>query len=309
VEVIFPLSSTWYIHKFPHAFQLRLTLSPQGALSAYFRAHADFLINYSPFHFVGDIGVSVGVEFTLDLWICTIHISVDIGAAVHLTGPPFGGYVYVDFWVFGFTVHFGDSGDTDNAIDLPAFWQLLLQQPGDTPPATLSAISEGTTASASPTNAHVLVVETGRPPGNSKTKSIATKEGAIWVVRPQGFTFRVQSRFAIGTASCNGHSEIVSPTSIYAKPMHLTASTGNDDQAIQSTLSIKVDFEESLGVFTCNPIMKKVPKALWGACESILLGIVFYADEQQTRRTRTPRLVATALTPYFRTMTALLSIL
>jgi hypothetical protein len=231
------------------------------------------LINFSPFHFVGDISVSVGVQFTLDLWIATIHINIDIGAGLHLQGPPFGGYVHVDFWVFGFTIHFGDAGNADAAIDLPAFWELLLQQPGTQSVTAVHAISAApledtslisTNAPAIPQvdKAHVLVVESGRALGSSKEQSIETKEGAPWIVRPQGFIFRVQSRFAVETASCNGQSEIVSPAPIYAKPMHLK---GN--QTIQSALNIKVTFEENLRVFTCAPVMKKVPKALWAACK------------------------------------------
>src|SRR6202022_4620726 len=78
-----------------------------GPLSAHFNAWADFLINYSPFHFHGDIGVCVGVDFTMDLWICTLHISVDVGASLNLQGPPVGGVVHVDFYIFGFDIYFG----------------------------------------------------------------------------------------------------------------------------------------------------------------------------------------------------------
>jgi hypothetical protein len=229
--------------------------------------------------------------------------------------------VYVDFWVFGFSIYFGDGGNADAAIDLPAFWQLLLQQPEDTPnimaahavsPVPLEHTSStSTVAPAIPqiNNAHVLVVESGRALGSSKTQSIATKEGAPWIVRPQGFTFRVQSRFAMGTASCNGHSEIVSPTPIYAKPMHLVAGTGNNDQAIRSTLNITVSFEENLGVFTCSPVIKKVPKALWSACEFILLKTSLMLNEHQIRRIRILRLVATVFLAYSKAVMVLQSIL
>jgi hypothetical protein len=64
-----------------------------GPLSAHFNAWADFLMNFSPFHYQASIDVSIGVEFSLDLWICTIHISADINATLDLHGPPFGGVV------------------------------------------------------------------------------------------------------------------------------------------------------------------------------------------------------------------------
>jgi hypothetical protein len=275
-------SSTRYVGDIYHETQL--TIVNKGPLSAYFRAQADFLINYSPFHFIGDVSVSVGISFTLDLWICTIHISIDIGAQLHLQGPPFGGYVYVDFWVFGFTVHFGDSGDAPAAIDLTEFWQLLLQQPGDVAVTTDGpAIHSVPTVASDPTvtptqhiaqiqDAHVLVVEAGRHPGNSKTKDIETQEHAPWIVRAQGFQFRVQSLFAIGTASANRQETIRSPNQhIYAKPLHLVSdSDATKDQSIESTLTITITGPEELGIFKCEPVIKKVPKALWGDCEFVL---------------------------------------
>ena len=46
-----------------------------------------------PFYLVGDIGVDIGVGFTLDLWFITIHINVDINGNLHLEGPPMHGTV------------------------------------------------------------------------------------------------------------------------------------------------------------------------------------------------------------------------
>lgn len=80
-----------------------------GPLHAYYCAHANFLINFQPFYFVASGGLAVGVEFTLDLWLISVHISVDISAQLYMEGPPVHGYVHVNFWVFGFDVKFGDD--------------------------------------------------------------------------------------------------------------------------------------------------------------------------------------------------------
>jgi hypothetical protein len=86
--------------------------------------------------------------------------------------------VYVDFWVFGFTIHFGDAGNADAAIDLPAFWELLLQQ-SETPVVaavhTISAVpleDSSSTSTIAPAishvdNAHVHAVESGFALGSS----------------------------------------------------------------------------------------------------------------------------------------------
>jgi hypothetical protein len=80
-----------------------------GKLIAAFHAWADFLLSYQPFFFSGDGGITVSVQYTLDLWITTLHIDIEIGADLSLSGPPSHGTVHVDFWVFGFTISFGSS--------------------------------------------------------------------------------------------------------------------------------------------------------------------------------------------------------
>lgn len=73
-----------------------------GWLDAFFEAHADFLINYKLFHSTADVGVSVGVSCTLDTWIMTNHFSAEVGAQLELMGPPFSGFVHVNFYVYAF---------------------------------------------------------------------------------------------------------------------------------------------------------------------------------------------------------------
>ena len=38
-----------------------------GSLAAWFDAFADFLINYSPFYFIADVGVSIGISYSLHI--------------------------------------------------------------------------------------------------------------------------------------------------------------------------------------------------------------------------------------------------
>jgi hypothetical protein len=231
-----------------------------GPLGASFSAHADLLINYQPFHFIGTVGVEIGVQFTLDLFICTIHISIDIAAELTIYGPPFGGDVWVDFWVFGFSIHFGDDEQDAPILDINGFQTLLEQQQDGTP--------------AQPT-AHVYAVEKGRYVVNKSTNNTDTPPGAGWTVKSQGFSFRVQSRFAIETSSCNGEAGVQTENAIYAKPMHLLADVDpKKDQHIMSTMSVtitqKVDGKDvPTSPFKATAVVKKVPQALWGACKCL----------------------------------------
>lgn len=77
-------------------------------LHAWFDVFLDFLINFRPYKFAADGVISAGVPFALDLWLVTSRINAEIGARLSVLGPPMAGRVYVDFWVFGFDIEFGD---------------------------------------------------------------------------------------------------------------------------------------------------------------------------------------------------------
>lgn len=103
-----------------------------GPLNAWFDAFLDFLINFRPFKFAADGGISVGVRFTLDLWLVTIRINAEIGARLSVLGPPMAGRVHVDFWVFGFDIDFGDrdaalTEGMANNLTLAKFKALVLK--------------------------------------------------------------------------------------------------------------------------------------------------------------------------------------
>jgi hypothetical protein len=87
-----------------------------GPIYASFEAWASFLINFKPFFFIADIGVSVTVGFELDLWIIHINVHAELGATQHLQGPPFGGVAHVDFYIVAFDVHFGDETGTPGPL-------------------------------------------------------------------------------------------------------------------------------------------------------------------------------------------------
>lgn len=256
-----------------------------GALEAFFDAYADFLINFKPFHFIGDVGVSVGVRFTLDLWIVTLHISVEIGAQLEIQGPALSGIVHVDFWVFGFDIHFGPGASAVNPVDLPTFYNLLSQS--DTQGVPTAASSALTLKKApqpeveycaedtpnlgadAPPNDHVLSCETGLlTPAGSKQ---STPPGSPWSVRSGTFSFRISSRFAICNAAVQGAKPVPGPTPIYAKPMQLV-------EALQSDLEVTFTFSPHAAskvdsaradepAWKVAPALKSVPNALWGICK------------------------------------------
>lgn len=242
--------------------QAHLSLGP---LEAHYDAWADFLINYKPFNFVGDVGVSVGVSFSLDLLFVTIHIDVEIGASLHLTGLPIQGYVHVDFWVFGFDIYFGPSQGDINPCSLETFWNLLLQQDKQSQARAIRAASDPSTPGVQ--QGHTLAVESGFATGDGSQKSSGAD---VWDVRAGTFSFRVSSIFALQTVSLNAQPSIgSSSTKIHSKPMHIT-----DDQTCTSTMTITIVAEEAgEGTLTYGlvPVTKATPTALWDSCKSNFL--------------------------------------
>lgn len=213
---------------------------------------------------MADIGLCVGVEFSLELLFITIHISVHLGAELHLEGPPFGGWVYVDFWVFGFTIPFGDDNAAGEPLALERFCELLTNIPDP----------DNTAAADAPTvnKLHVLSVEAGRF-AESQNKN-DTKQGAIWEVKRGGFVFRVQSRipvqaFVEPVYVERSTAKLKNESSFYAKPMHLTEQLGSFMQVwVQKTeehlAPVDKDFQISA------PVFKQMPLTLWGICKSFV---------------------------------------
>lgn len=80
-----------------------------GPLNAWFDASADFLVQWQPFFYVVDIGVSVGAGFKTTVLGVDVTLSVELGATLHLEGPPTHGYVHVSWFVISFTIPFGDG--------------------------------------------------------------------------------------------------------------------------------------------------------------------------------------------------------
>ncbi|MFZ5890552.1 MAG: DUF6603 domain-containing protein [Myxococcota bacterium] len=84
-----------------------------GWLRAWFRAWADFLLSWDPFHYDISIGIELGADFNIeiDLLFGTIrvHFSVSVGASLWLVGPPLHGEVHASLGPISITVPFGDS--------------------------------------------------------------------------------------------------------------------------------------------------------------------------------------------------------
>lgn len=255
-----------------------LSLNP---LFAYFNAFVDFLINYKPFFFIAEGGLTVGVRFTLDLWLVSINIKVEIGARLYIEGPPIRGLVHVDFWVFGFDVNFGEENKPEpKALSLDEFIDVVCQS-SNTGMPSLDSLPAPTNVESH--QVYVFSVHEGLIPTN-KAKSTPSS-GDLWKVRAATFEFSVTSKFAfneaiVTTPRSEGDKNIAVPGTdgeIYAKPMYSTS-------PISSKLHITIT-PETPSVLDEQPsteplwdsnssIRKDVPVALWGKCRFYLLSFI-----------------------------------
>ncbi|CVL11705.1 hypothetical protein FPRO06_13012 [Fusarium proliferatum] len=189
--------------------KIRAALSV-GLLYAWFDAFMDFLMNFEPFYFQMTARVSVGVRFTLDLWLVTIRISVEISAGLDLMGPPFGGIVHVDFWVFGFDIKFGSSPPAPSAIGLERFFKIATKTTSST--ASSRDLLEGGQPQDKPmpdTAAILLTCETGLlPPLKETTDKSGTPtspggvepDGGKWYVKGGSFTLNASFQIPVTSA-------------------------------------------------------------------------------------------------------------
>lgn len=99
-----------------------------GPIRAWFTYWADFLMQFSPFHYYVDGGIDLGASFTVDLWLFSFSITIHIGVALALWGPPFAGRATVDLAIVSFTINFGNQDVPAPATQIgwPDFVQQLL---------------------------------------------------------------------------------------------------------------------------------------------------------------------------------------
>jgi hypothetical protein len=87
----------------------------------------DMLIAWAPFQYALDMGIRVKIEAHIDMGLFTVHFKLEMGAELHIWGPPFAGEAYVDWSIFSFTIPFGDAGKKKpEKLDWPAFKQQFI---------------------------------------------------------------------------------------------------------------------------------------------------------------------------------------
>ncbi|KAK3369577.1 hypothetical protein B0T24DRAFT_362258 [Lasiosphaeria ovina] len=255
-----------------------------GPIAAWFDAFADFLINYKPFHFTADARIAVGVSFNIDFLFIHTHISVEIGAELHLWGPPLAGTVHVDFWITSFDINFGQRPGAIESVDLYQFYLLVL-------PATLRAKTnyseddEKNQKARPPNEGHNFAALSGLLNTDEDPRK---DDNAPWVARGGAFYFVIECKMPISNVqlvtgddgkgnltresakfyeeTATGKREI-QPPAIYSKPMQL-------DKSITSTLDVEFYMEHGSAApavetrWKLEMDLRPAPSGLWAQYNS-----------------------------------------
>lgn len=216
--------------------QLSVTYQ-EGDLRAWFRAWANMLLMWNPFHFDVEFGVTVGASYRLDLLFTTQTLSIELGATLRLWGPDTGGTVTVHWWIISFTIAFG----ADPTPNLPPLnwtqFQAQLPAPADIVKVfpIVGLVSNGQTD-----------MSTGQP----------------WAVRRSGFTFNTQSSVPnsqlllgnLGTSFASGEM-------VNIRPMAQTGLVATQKLVVTQD---GVEIDLLANGWTVTSQTQNVAKALWG---------------------------------------------
>ncbi len=209
-----------------------------GSLSAWFRAEANFLVAWQPYHYEAGISVDVGVSYTYHFF-GTHHISVDVGADLDVWGPDFSGRARVHLWIVSFTVSFGGGRPSAPALSWTEFRDAFLPV-HDGAPAVV-----GVTAT------------------RGLSRQIRDTDGVeLWVVDPKTLVLATDSVIPATAVTRGGTAVAGTYPAAGIAPMDVRAAS------VAATHDVRVVYggarSDASASFAYRPLTKKAPAALWG---------------------------------------------
>lgn len=210
-----------------------------GNLKAWFDAETNILIQWKPFHYDFQIGVSIGASYRVSFLFIHKTFTIELGANVHLWGPKLQGTVHVHWFIISFTVDINSPGANDKPPQLS--WSdfktsFLPQQSDNSQSASLAA--EGSTT-ATTTVASISAV-------NGLIKETKTDGLTHLVINPLDFEVDAKSVIPATTVTVVGANQDLSAyeTSLGIRPMVDPDINAVPALAAQLTLTIE-KYDES----------------------------------------------------------------
>lgn len=208
-----------------------------GALSAWFNAGADCIISWKPYYYDISIYVDMGVSYTFHFF-GTHHITIELGADLHIWGPEFSGTAHIHLWIISFTVRFGSSSSTPQPITWDEFKQSFL--PADKDICSIT-VKDGLVRKVNPDDESDLGVINNKHFCLVTNSVIPTKNYQLGSTATSIEVKEANSEFGIGS-------------------MAITAKQLNSTHYI----TIQREGDDVQEDFAYVPILKKAPTGLWG---------------------------------------------
>jgi len=181
-------------------------------LQAWYTTHTDFVMNWKPFTYYLDMGVSIGIRANVPLLFVTLHLTLSIGATIEIWGPSTGGAAHVHLWFASFTIGFGPGrGTVPHTVDWASLAQML--------PKSGAYLSSPAPPEEAFAEVAVDDVQSGdRCPGPLIVAShgLIKNDGDTWVVRASDFMFSATSHVPCSSGSMVSQGKTNSKTSTFS---------------------------------------------------------------------------------------------
>ncbi|CAN5267626.1 hypothetical protein BH10PSE19_BH10PSE19_00740 [soil metagenome] len=243
-----------------------------GDLKAWFTTSTDFLIEWHPFHYQAEIGVSVGASYRLNLLFSSATVSIEIGANLELWGPPTGGNVDVNWSIISFSIPFGSIQSEPQAITWQEFRSFLPRNAAVATPSSKLLLTNGSSDNSDTTQLSRIMVEQGL------NKQITrADQSSCWIVRADEFCFHTDSSLPLTSINLNNiivtdeNNNNKPDAAIYIKPMR---SAAIDNTHVVTLNQVELDAQGNISKVDTTPIdithwhyqiiKRNLPDALWG---------------------------------------------
>jgi hypothetical protein len=189
-------------------------------LRAWLHVEAHFLIAWKPTYYDIALKVELGVSFRMDLLFCSVTLSLDISADIHLWGPDFSGRADVHLWFATFSFNFG--ADPKEKEPKPLWGEFVSSFITPVPPEPKPKRSPVQARLAEPAPLPLDVVPlsgtSAAPAGLKISGGDFDGKQVDWLADPQNIELKVATAIPAETAGFNA-TELARAEKIYAHPL------------------------------------------------------------------------------------------
>ncbi|HEY0607615.1 MAG TPA: DUF6603 domain-containing protein, partial [Herpetosiphonaceae bacterium] len=217
-----------------------------GTITAWFNAGVDVIIAWRPYHYDAYAFIEVHGSYTIRI-LGTHTITINASANLHIWGPTFSGVAHVSIAVVSFKVTFGDASQETPALSWGQFQQSFLPAPRD------AGIQDATKNRLN--SCCTIAVSAGLVRKGDRD------QGDLGVIDPERLVLITSSVIPSSTVKVAGvtlEGEQGFPE-IGIAPLN----AGNVTSVHEVTLR-REDGKSVADSLRCTPVLKDVPRALWG---------------------------------------------